>query len=241
MRLFKKRELKNYLISAKKDERIYFCPYCKALCFYDEDQNSPRHFHFNHVTKKYRCLNCSEGFENPFDDSTYAETTTKYSHVPFHLNGLFSDDIVNPFIANAISSLRDEGFSNRSIHEITHFPRTMINEVVSKQWDDLGEYISIEEFFEEHLNFSPELLARLKVKGREKFDVSFKEECVTKALMYGCSFEDIRQFLPIRKIEITNISKRLYGNPKAMNEISINKVNRKIEIKKVVKVTAIKK
>lgn len=241
MRLFKKRELKNYLISAKKVERIYFCPYCKALCVYDENENSPQHFHFNHSTKKYRCLNCSEGFENPFDDSTYAETTTKYSHVPFHLNGLSSADIVKPFIANVISSLRDEGFSNRSIHEITHFPRTMINEIVSKQWDDLDGNISIEEFFEEHLNFSPELLKRIKVKGREKFDVSLKEECVTKALMYGCSFEDIRQFLPIRKIEITNIAKRLYGNPKAMNEISINKVNRKIEIRKVVKVTAIKK
>lgn len=223
MKIFKKNFLKKDEIINEQRNKIFFCPYCKALCVYEENSQSPHNFQYNYLTKTYRCYSC---LNDHFDHSTYAKVQRKYRSIPFHDNGKFSDDVVIPLIANEISSLRNKGFSNRDIHAITHFPRALINRVVATQWNEFSSIMPIDEFLKKHLEVPSD---------------SSKKDIVEAALVYGCPYAVIRQLVPMRKIEITNIAVALGSDAESeevevkekkdeRKEMAINKAKRKIKI-----------
>lgn len=191
-------------------DKIYFCPYCCALCIYAENAKLPHYFKYDSATCTYTCSHCRN---EPFDYETY--TKRKYRRKTFHDNGKFSDDAVIPAIANAIRPLRDQGFSNRDIHAITHFPRALINSVVATQWDESIVIIPIDEFLNKHLGVSSD---------------DSKKDIIEAALLYGCSYAVIRHLVPMRKIEVTKLSKKLCSESENKIKIAINKTKRKIKI-----------
>ncbi|NBK99632.1 MAG: hypothetical protein EOM50_16775 [Erysipelotrichia bacterium] len=201
----------------KKDEiireerkKIYFCPYCYALCIYAENAKLPHYFKYDSAIDTYTCFHCRN---EPFNDETY--TKRKHRRKPFHDNGKSSDDVVIPLITKAISSLRNKGFSNRDIHVITHFPRALINRIVATHWDKSIFIIPIDEFLKKHLEVPSN---------------SSKKDIVEVALLYGCPYAVIRHLVPMRKIEVTMISKKLCSRSENKTEIAINKAKRKIKI-----------
>lgn len=193
---------KNYRVSEEQKMRIYFCPYCKMLY---SDPVVKHQFKFNSHTSKFKCLSCNSPY---FNNSTYNKLAK--SKEPIHLKSrkyhlgksveepnVRTQKKVNNLISNDILALKDKGFSNREIHQITHYSRHKVNTVVASRMTPETDEMSIEEFFKECLSSEP------PVSKKEKINI------VEKALEYGCPYSVIRQLVPMRKIEITNIAIRL--------------------------------
>lgn len=226
---------KNYRVGEEQKRRIYFCPFCKL--HYSSSQES---FKYNSNTMKFRCIPCNSEY---FNNSMHEALVKAMGHPPKRKYYLIKSSknvdananekekekkSVEQHISNEILVLKKRGFSNADIHKITHYPRNKISAVILNEYTKSNVAMPIEEFFEEHLKLSAGLCA--KIKEREPLDNDLKKELITKALLYGCTYDVIRQLLPIRREKITRIAQQTFNNLKAQNEIAISKVNKKIEI-----------
>lgn len=212
-------------VQEEQKVRIYFCPYCKMLY---SDPVLKQQFKFNPHTNKFKCLFCNSPY---FNNSTYDKLAKSKDPIrlksrKYHLgksveaSNVRTQEKVNNLISKDILDLKDKGFSNREIHQITHYSRHKVNAVIESSMTQENDEMSIETFFKERLRLSPE-----PSTTNEK-----KKDIVKRALLYGCTYAVIRHLVPMRKIEITNISVRLRFEETSRKEMAINRAKRKIKI-----------
>ncbi len=129
------------------------------------------------------------------------------------------------FIKEVIIKLQAKGFSNRDINAITHFSRKKINELSATISEKLVKTCSLKEFLEDELvvsaNVLENILSSRALSGIEKTDF------VTKALLYGCTYDFIVQVIGISKGVISQVSKTLHDDRLA---IAINKIKKKVAL-----------
>ena len=211
---------KKIKIDDEKRKNIYFCPHCKEINKAAIDESQATIFVQSKNGKKYRCKVCEPrtNLFNPLDDKTW-----KGLSYNFRVKKETKVREVDPLIKEVIDRLQAKGFSNRDIHAITHFSRQKINELSSTILEEPSESYSLKQFLEDKLVVSANVLEKLLNNGVLS-DIE-KTEFVTKALLYGCTYDCIVQVIGISKGAISKVVKTLYCD---RLEIEINKINRKI-------------
>lgn len=213
-----KKILKNLKIHAEKSKNIYFCPHCKEINKAVIDEGEVSIFVANeNENEKYRCTVCEPrtNFFNPLDDKTWKGLSYNFS-----VNKKTKEGEVKRFIKEVIARLQAKGFSNRDIHAITHFSRKKINElslVLSKESD---VSYSLKQFLEDKLVVSADI--RDKILNNSALNGIEKIEFVTKALLYGCTYNFIVQVIGISKGSIAKVAKNIYNNGRGIEICRIN-------------------
>lgn len=229
-------------VQEEQKVRIYFCPYCKMLY---SDPVVKQQFKYNSHTNEFKCLSCnSPDFNNStYDDLAKSKDPIRLKSRKYHLGksveepNVRTQEKVNNLISKDILALKDKGFFNREIHQITHYSRHKVNAVIESRMTPKNDEMSIELFLKEHL-----LLSKVPPSTKEE-----KKDLVKKALVFGCPYAVIRHLVPMRKIEITNIAVALGSDEESeekvkkvkkvkkdekdeRKEMAINRVKRKIKI-----------
>ncbi len=156
-------------INKLRDKKPYFCPHCGAL-FTDKTNYKIQ----KNVSNNYKCLVCESHY---FDHDAY--DSVKKSAPPYHIKGNNDKKEVTLFIKRTVMGLKKDGFTHKEIQEITHFPRSMINNI-TKIHSKADKSMSLETFLQEHL----------RVKDDEMNNI-------VKAIQYGCSYDLIGKIFDV--------------------------------------------
>jgi predicted RNA-binding Zn-ribbon protein involved in translation (DUF1610 family) len=103
-----------------KENEVYFCPFCHIV-FREQDCKK--------IKDKYICLDCENTKigSGLFAFDTYINTNRRGKR--FHINGNDNEDTVNAFILQRLKPLKEKGFSNIDIQQISFFPISRINKI----------------------------------------------------------------------------------------------------------------
>lgn len=153
------------------------------------------------------------------------DETWKHLSYNFRVNGKTKADDIKTFIEKVIARLQAKGFSNRDIHDITHFSRKKIKELSPAIPKEPSESYSLQQFLEDKLVVSDEVLEKILDNGVLS-DIE-KIEFVTETLRYGCTYSCIAKIMGISKGSIAKVAKSLYHDRIG---IEISKLKRKIVI-----------
>lgn len=151
------------------------------------------------------------------------DETWEHLSYNFKVNKKSNEKVVKNFIKEVISRLQAKGFSNRDIHAITHFSRKKIKELSPLLSKESAESYSLKQFLEDKLVVSADVLEKIINNG--VLSGIEKTEFVTKALLYGCTYEFIVKVIGISKGSIAKVAKSLYHDRLG---IEISKLKRKI-------------
>ncbi len=157
-------------------KKPYFCPYCKAL-FADVHSYKTKEKLISYI-----CSFCDE----TFDDTTYSEVKNA---TEYNIKGDFDKKNATHFIKRTVVDLKKNGFSHKEIQEITHFSRSMINNI-TKIHANADKSMPLEKFL------SSELMI-------EKDDT---EKNILKAIQYGCSYDFICKIFDVSRREVSKAS-----------------------------------
>jgi DNA-directed RNA polymerase subunit RPC12/RpoP len=177
-------------ISKIKDKKPYFCPYCKAL-FTDSTSYKTQ----EKPLKSYICLICNS---EPFNNDTYKEVKNTED---YHIKKNTDKKNVTHFIKRSIASLKKDGYTHREIQEITHFSRSMINNI-TKIHANATKSMPLDNFFHDELVI-------------DKNDPSNKN--ILKAIQYGCSYDFICKVFNVSRRDVMQAA-TLYKNSATAEE-----------------------
>jgi hypothetical protein len=196
MRTDDSKSTKEKIITRVRDKKPYFCPYCRVL-FNDEKYYEVK----KGASKKYKCLLCDNP---PFDATTFEEQAQNTK--AYHIHESSDEKEVTFFIKRTVVDLKKEGFSHKEIQEITHFPRSMINNI-TKLHAKADRRMSVKVFLTEYLELDDEVAANILEK--QPLEAKEQEQSIFKALKIGCSFDVICKILNVSRRDVTNTSAKL--------------------------------
>ncbi|NOR55182.1 MAG: hypothetical protein GQ531_03140 [Sulfurovum sp.] len=160
----------------------YFCPYSLCRSLFKDIHND----HKVQVVKKgynYQCIHCKRHFNR----STYGDNHKcgKKYQIDTTINMT-----TDKYIESHIENLWNKGYTNRDIHTITHFSRTLIGKITKKFRDQVINMCTIDEFNKKYLsdldNKYPLIPSR-----------DLRTHKIRKACRLGCSVSQIAKILKI--------------------------------------------
>jgi len=173
-----KKNTKEKDVTKMRDKKPYFCPYCKAL-FTDSSAYETQKKSF----KSYICLICNS---EPFNNNTYNEMKDTKE---YHIKGNPDKKDVTHFIKRSVVNLKKDGYTHREIQEITHFSRSMINNI-TKIHANADKSMPLDDFLRNEL----------------MIDKDDKTKNILKAIQYGCSYDFICKVFDISRRDVTQAS-----------------------------------
>ncbi len=187
------------------NRKPYYCPFCRALYInkegYATQGTSPR---------KYKCLICNS---KPYDHSTFVEQQD--SDKDYHINGNSDKEKVTLFIKQSIIKLKREGYSHKEVQEITHFSRSMINNI-TKIHSKTDKSLNLRDFLTDHLLLSQE--NALKLIAKEVITKEDEADGIMKAITYGCSFDVICKLFNVGRRDVSSASTTYKQNATAQEK-----------------------
>lgn len=220
-----KTESKDDSIKKMMQGKAYYCPNCFIIFKQDID------YKYNRANDNYSCNECPDitfthdDYKNPKKESL--------NYILFGSNDIGT---IDRYISNIIMKLKNQGFSNRDIHKITHFSLAKINNLVSKIETIYEEEVPLREFLVNHLWINEEITN--EILNSPKTTANAKIIFIEKAIPYGCTYDFIADILHIRRAYITDFIKRSESLRNDDSSTRINKSNRGIKLEDgIVKIT----
>lgn len=205
-----KTELKNDEIKKIMHGKVYFCPHCLTIFSRNTD------YKYNKMNDNYSCCEC---FSKPFTHDDYKKLKRDSRYI---LCGSIDIGTIDRYISNIIIEFKNNGFSNREIHKITHFSLAKINELVSGIEICSEQTISLQEFLTKHLELNEDDSNNI-INGKKA--AAPLKTFTEKAKIYGCTYDFIADVLHIRR---ACCSTGIKLQPSSYKSMQINKSNRKI-------------
>ncbi|MDD2699371.1 MAG: hypothetical protein PHF17_11275 [Arcobacteraceae bacterium] len=170
-----------------------FCPFCKALYV-----NNQGYLRISALT--YKCLECND--KKIFSNDTYKNETLNGKK--FHINQDTNEFKVDNFIFEKVLELANTGLSQKRIHEITHFSRAKIRQLLEPK-SNPPKIFTFKEFLVE-IGCDEEELEIYYNKKRGAKSFSVVNNFVKKALEYGCNYLAVAKLFKIGKKRISSIN-----------------------------------
>lgn len=177
-------------ITKIRDKKAYFCPYCDALFIDKTDYKIQKG-----SSNNYKCLVCESQY---FNHAAYLDA--KKESRKFHIKKNSDEKEVTLFIKRTVMGFKKDGFSHKEIQEITHFPRSMINNI-TKIHAKADRSMTLETFLHKELMIGDD-----------------ESKNIIKAIGYGCSYDFISKLFDVSRRVVTQASSTYKKNATAQEK-----------------------
>lgn len=220
-----KTESKNDEIKKMMQGKVYYCPKCFTIFTRELS------YKYYQNADKYYCRECFYKFFTHDDYKNQKRESLNYK-LPWSRDTVMIDE----YISNIIMELKNQGFSNRDINKITHFPLAKINKLVLKIETMHKEEVPLKEFLVNHLGINEGITNEILNSPKPTTDA--KIIFIENAVSYGCTYDFIADILHTRRAYITDFIIRSESLRNDNLSTRINKSNRSIKLEDgIVKIT----